>query len=223
MESLTQHIILTTVVTLIVIIIYQNIKKHMKSTNKLLSTREEEIRILQEIQNQESQPTQPSHSPQPSEKDRNIVIDINNRDHSMRLPSNPLRDYDRGALMDPLIPPYKRDEYNENPALVYPSLYSIPTRGFSSSFKRVGYLLNPTADNNDQYKFLILMGKQKYRGSNQYEYYVTSSSKESTIKFDLEKYKKELYTDDKVKIQQLNDVEFDVVIDKNLGFEYTPF
>lgn len=153
-----------------------------------------------------------------------VHIDISNRGHQIPIiPSNPLRDYDHHALGDPLVPPYKRDDYNVNPSLVYPTLYSVPTRGHPTGFRRMGYLTNLEANNTDQYKFLILMGRQKYRGSSQYEYYVVSSSKESNIKIDLENQKKELNTDDTLSIPQLGSSTYTATIDKNLGFDYTPF
>lgn len=152
----------------------------------------------------------------------NIIVNIDNNrpGHHLR---NPLKDYDQRALHDPLMPPFKRDENNMMPELVYPSLYSLPTRGYSTSFKRMGYLTNTEAENSDKYKFLILMGRQKYRNSSQFEYYVVSSSKESNIKFDLERQKKELNTDDVIKVPQLGDMDYTVTIDRNLGFDYVPF
>jgi hypothetical protein len=168
--------------------------------------------------------TSASTPSQPVSQPNKVHIDISNRDHQMPvIPSNPLRDYDHHALGDPLVPPYKRDDYNVNPSLVYPTLYSIPTRGHPTGFRRMGYLTNLEADNTDQYKFLILMGRQKYRGSSQYEYYIVSSSKESNIKIDLENQKKELTTDDTLTIPQLGSGTYTATIDKNLGFDYTPF
>lgn len=134
-------------------------------------------------------------------------------------PTNIFREYDYRVINDPLFPPYKRDDYNINPSLVYPTLYSIPTRGYMTYFKQVGILTNNDAENADEYKFLLLMGRQKYRGSNNYEYYAISSSKDNNIKFDLNQ-KKELYTDDTIIIQQLNNTTYNVTINKNLNYEY---
>ena len=140
----------------------------------------------------------------------------------MPPPVDPLREYDTRALEDPLIPPYKRDDYNIDPYLVYPQLYSFPTRGLSASFRKVGTLINKTAANDDKYKFLILMGRQKYRGSTQFEYYVVSDSKESTIKFELPN-KREIYSEDIVKIRELGDAEYTAHVDRNLPYEYIPY
>ena len=192
--------------------------------NQQLKDANERCTIRQYVASSETTSTNASNLTAPVTQPNKVLIDIDNRSIVPHLlPINPLRDYDRHALKDPLVPPYKRDDYNVNPSIVYPSLYSIPTRGNSAGFRRMGYLTNLTALNSDQYKFLILMGRQKYRGSSRYEYYVVSSSKESNIKIDLENQKKELNTDDTLSIPQLGDATYTVTIDKNLGFDYTPF
>jgi len=134
---------------------------------------------------------------------------------------NPLREYDRRTLEDPLVPPFKRTDYDINPAMMYPTLFSYPTRGGPTAFKKMGTLTDSTADNSDKFKFLLLMGRQKYNNG-PYEYYATATNKEDNIKFDLESIRKELNTGDKVTISQLNK-EYTVTIDRTLGFEYSPF
>jgi len=135
-------------------------------------------------------------------------------------PGQRLREYDYRALNDELTPPFKRDDYYVPPQLIYPREFGLYTRGAPGVFRKMGYLKNL---NSSDYKFLTLMGRQKYQGSTQYEYYVTSTDKDSSIKFYLDKYKRELYDGDKVKVQQLNNQEYDVIIDKNLDFEYIPY
>ena len=128
-----------------------------------------------------------------------------------------MRDYDYRALADPLVPPLKRDDFN----LPFPS---ISTRGFPTAFKKMGTLIDKSASNDDPYKFMFLIGRQKYSGSDVYEYYVTEKGSEGNgaLKFDLPNLRKELYSGDKLKIDELNK-EFDVTIDRNVGYEYTPF
>jgi hypothetical protein len=135
-------------------------------------------------------------------------------------PGQRLREYDYRALNDELTPPFKRDDYYVPPQLIYPREFGLYTRGAPGIFRKMGYLKNL---NSTEYKFLTLMGRQKYQGSTQYEYYVTSTDKDSSIKFYLDNYKRELYDGDKVKVPQLNNQEYDVIIDKNLDFEYIPF
>ena len=135
-------------------------------------------------------------------------------------PGQKLREYDYRALNDELTPPFKRDDYYVPPQLIYPRDFGLYTRGAPGIFRKMGYLKNL---NSPDYKFLTLMGRQKYQGSTQYEYYVTSTDKDSSIKLYLDNYKRELYDGDKVKVNQLNNQEYDVIIDKNLDFEYIPY
>ena len=133
------------------------------------------------------------------------------------------REYDYRTYNDDLTPPRKRDDYNIPPEVIYPNKYKMYTRGGPNSFKKVGYLNNKTADPGDPYKFLTLIGRQKYYNSNTYEYYVVSTNKDENIKFDLEKYKREIFSGDTVKVPQLNDVEYEATIDKVLEYEYNPY
>ncbi len=129
-----------------------------------------------------------------------------------------IKDYDRRTIDDPLTPPFKRDDYMIPAQIVRPDLYGAYTRGAPGVFKKMGYLKNDTAD----YKFLTLMGRQKYMGSTQYEYYVTSTNRDDSIKFYIDNVKRELYDGDKVTVKQLGNEEYDVIIDKNLDLEYNP-
>lgn len=134
-----------------------------------------------------------------------------------------LREYDYRTYNDPLTPPYKRDDYMVPAHIVDPINFGMYTRGVPPVFKKMGYLVDDNATDN-KYKFLTLMGRQKYYNSNQYEYYIVSTDRNENIKFDLgKKYRKELYSGDKVKVPQLNDTEYTVNIDKNLDYEYNPF
>lgn len=129
-----------------------------------------------------------------------------------------IKDYDRRTIDDPLTPPFKRDDYMIPAQIVRPDMYGVYTRGAPGVFKKMGYLKNDTAD----YKFLTLMGRQKYMGSTQYEYYVTSTNRDDSIKFYIDNVRKELYDGDKVTIKQLGNQVYDVIIDKNLDLEYNP-
>jgi hypothetical protein len=129
-----------------------------------------------------------------------------------------IKDYDRRTIDDPLTPPFKRDDYMIPAQIVRPDIYGAYTRGAPGVFKKMGYLKNDAAD----YKFLTLMGRQKYMGSTQYEYYVTSTNRDDSIKFYIDNIKRELYDGDKVTIKQLGNQEYDVIIDKNLDLDYNP-
>ena len=134
-------------------------------------------------------------------------------------PISLLKDYDYRAYADPLTPPFKRDDYMIPAQAFYPNGFDYYTRGEPGMFKKVGYLKNLT-ETNHRYEFLTLMGRQKYMGSTQYEYYVTSTNSDQNLKFYLDAYKKELYEGDSVYVSQLKS-NYEVFIDKNLDFEYS--
>ena len=133
-----------------------------------------------------------------------------------------LRDYDYRTYQDDLTPPRKRDDYDIPANVFYPDRFGLYTRGGPNPFKKMGYLNNKNAQPGDPYKFLTLMGRQKYYNSNTYEYYVVSTNKDENIKFDLDN-KREIFTGDKVKVHQLNNTEYEANIDKVLDYEYNPF
>jgi len=134
-----------------------------------------------------------------------------------------LREYDYKTYHDPLTPPYKRNDYMIPAHIVDPVNFGMYTRGVPPVFKKMGYLIDESSSNENKYKILNLMGRQKHYNSNIYQYYVVSSNRDDNIKFDLEKkYRNELYTGDTVRVQQLNK-DYIVHIDKDLDYEYNPY
>ncbi len=215
----TYLILLVVVVTIIAVYNYFSLTDEIIMARQSCAIRQQNNDRTRFSQNERNQ--QNSNNQQR----RKIHVDINSGHSVPHHPihsEHPYRTYDKKALLDPLTPPWTRDDYNTNPALLYPSLYSIPTRGAPGTFKRLGTVVNEEADNNDKFKFMILMGRSKYLGSNRYEYYVINSSSDSNLKFDLEKLNKELYTDDTITIPQLGEATYKVSIDKTLGHEYSP-
>lgn len=136
---------------------------------------------------------------------------------------SPAREYDYRTFNDPLVPPYKRSDYDLSfpPGSVggYPP---IATRGYPTAFKKMGLLNDLSAPNNDKYKFMFIMGRQTYPNSNYYDYYVTENSDESALKFDLKDMHKELNDGDKVVITELGKT-YTVKVDRDLGWRYSPF
>ena len=131
-----------------------------------------------------------------------------------------IKDYDYRTLEDPLTPPFKRDDYMVPAQMVRPDMFGLYTSGAPGTFRKMGYLKSTGPHN--EYKYLTLIGRPKYNGSSIYEYYVTSTNKDDTIKFYLHKNKKELYDGDHVKVPQIGSEEFEVIIDKDLNLEYNP-
>ncbi len=131
-----------------------------------------------------------------------------------------VRDYDRRTIDDPLTPPFKRDDYMIPSQVVRPDMYGAFTRGAPGVFKKMGYV--KTEEAGADYKILSLLGRQKYQGSTQYEYYVTSTNRDDTIKFYIDGVRKELFTGDTITVPQLGTVVYNVYIDKELDLEYNP-
>lgn len=127
-----------------------------------------------------------------------------------------MRDYDYRALNNPLNPPLKRDMYDSIP-FMFPPEY---TSGYSGIFRKVGMLIKREKDGG-RYDIMILMGRNKYDGSNIFEYYAIENDKDTMAKFELKNHQ-ELYTGDSVKIHELG-CDFEVKIDKTLGYEYNPY
>jgi hypothetical protein len=175
--------------------------------------------LINNIKYQSSQQKQNSQKSQDSQQKINIDV-VNQNDNGENLPIAsdpyaPLRNYDYRTINDPLVPPLKRDDYNI-------PVFPIPTRGFPGGYKKMGTLIDTDADNQDKYKFLFLIGRQKYPGSTQYDYFVIDNNTDSTLKFELHHVHKELFTDDEIEIIELNKT-YKVHIDRSLGFDYNPF
>jgi hypothetical protein len=79
-----------------------------------------------------------------------------------------LNDRDRKAINDDLTPPERRDPEHAYPDREVKNIINLPTRGLPDNYHSVGVLVRK----NDE-KVLQLFGRQKYPGSNQWEYYVT--------------------------------------------------
>jgi hypothetical protein len=154
--------------------------------------------------------------PREERKPQNIFVDVNQSESVLPSMVDPVREYDYRSLNDPLVPPFKRDDFNIG------VLPSIATRGYPTAYKKMGLLIDPDAPNNDPYKFLVLVGRQKHTGSNVYDYYVTENKPDSALKFDLPNLHKELNTDETLEIKELNKT-YNIKIDRSLGFEYSPF
>lgn len=131
---------------------------------------------------------------------------------------DPLRDFDRRAFSDPLAPPRKRNLHE--PDYLNPTLAPIYTQGAPSPYRKVGTLKAVTAidgsddtlDSTAKYQFLYLMASKI--NSNQFNYYVTSTNTQDSIKFELTK-KTEIYDGDYVTISMLDDQGYKVIMDEN--------
>jgi len=171
--------------------------------------------------------TIPPHQQYPQKQqllDKQIINEYNSIPYDSipyMTPQSPyemVREYDYQTLNNPLVAPRKRHDF-EIPTV------SIPTRGIVGSYKKLGILTDKTADNNDKYKFLFLMGRQKYPNSSYFDYYVTEkdSHGNGVLKFNIPNIHKELYTGDTITIPELGDKIYTLTEDKQLEYEYSPY
>jgi hypothetical protein len=111
---------------------------------------------------------------------------------------SPQRDY--RVINDPLYPPEQRSDtgssYYPNPTSLN---FRIPTRGYPPPYQLKGYLV----DENNNGNILQLFGRPKYPGSSEFQYYVSKRDiNNNEIKIDIPQ-KRELYNDDRVKINKI--------------------
>ena len=106
------------------------------------------------------------------ELDLKSIITSNNK---VKPPYDPylekrmfLKKRDINALDDNFSPPERRDQEYAYPDRYVKSIINIPSRGLPDNYHTIGVLVRK----NDE-KVLQLFGRQKYPGSNQWEYYVS--------------------------------------------------
>ena len=110
------------------------------------------------------------------------------------------------------------------PEYLYPTtnvkqLINIPTRGYPDNYQLMGVLLRENTETA-----FNLFGRQKYSGSDQYEYYAQGTMHNNTVKLPIH-HKKELYDGDEVKIPGTNEEngKFKVKLYKFDVPRYDPF
>jgi hypothetical protein len=97
-------------------------------------------------------------------------------------------------------PPERRIPEYAYPDNSFKQIINIPTRGEPDNYQMMGVLLR-----QDTETVFNLFGRQKYPGSNQYEYYAQSNLNNNNVKLPITtKGEKELYDDDNVNIPGMN-------------------
>lgn len=131
-------------------------------------------------------------------------IDLIDRDINF---SDEIRNYDYFKMFDPLEEPTRRVNRYEIQPIHLKTMIDIPTRGYPDNYILMGILRKSSKLNNknDQNDILKLFGRQEYPRSCRYEYYTLINSGLDQIKIPINKSKKELYNDDKVYIEELNE------------------
>ena len=112
-----------------------------------------------------------------------------------------LKKRDVDVVNDDFAPPERREPEHIYPDREVKNIINIPTRGFPDNYQSVGVLVR-----REDEKILQLFGRQKYMGSNQWEYYVTGMDRygfpnKMPIKV---KGDKELFDKDKIELDWLD-------------------
>jgi hypothetical protein len=182
----------------------------MKSTKQ-----EHSLNILNITPVHEQKPVQEPVQEEPVHQNTNNIKTVIVEQPDRMEIRDPIREYDYRQVYDPLERPSKR-EHRWN----LPRLHSIPTRGYPDNFRTFGILTNTNTDATE-YKLLRLFGRERFRSSNQYEYYTMISSGNETIKIPITTKRKyvELYDDDEITIDEINST-FNVKIHRNHDYDY---
>ena len=125
---------------------------------------------------------------------------------------------DHNALKNPLAPPTRRNSNYMYPPFTIP--LNIPTRGYPDTYQYYGNLRRAADE-----KIVKLFGRQKFHGSNEYEYYgIISDSNGSDVKIQID-HTRELYDDDEIDIEFLDTSKgkFKLYINKFDTPKYNPY
>lgn len=118
-----------------------------------------------------------------------------------------VRQYDYHKTFDPLEDPTRRVPRHEIPPVVLKHNIDIPSRGYPDNYNQYGVLVkeHSNKDGDSENRIVRLFGRQRYPGSNQYEYYTMITSGNDLIKIPINnKRRNELYDDDIIYIKELN-------------------
>ena len=129
---------------------------------------------------------------------------------------------DVAVVNDDFVPPERREPEHIYPDREIKNIINVPTRGLPDNYQSVGVLVR-----REDEKILQLFGRQKYMGSNQWEYYVTGMDRygfpnKMPIKV---KGDKELFDKDKIELDWLDKSkgEFEVNLYNFDVPRYNPF
>jgi len=139
------------------------------------------------------------------------------------IPIDPLRKFDYDSVNDDFTPPFRRSYYDDYNYRLVPGLFPTYTRGPPGRFRKVGTLVAEGVAANDRYKFLLLMGRQKWPGGDDYEYYAMSPNVDQKLKFYIRSRGREICGGDIVKIDELEGYTYRFSEDADLSPRYDPY
>lgn len=138
-------------------------------------------------------------------------------------PIDPLRKFDYDAVHDEFTPPFRRSYYDDHSSYaLHPALYPTYSRGPPGRFRKTGTLVAQGVSSSDKYKFMNMIGREKYPGR-EYEYYASSTNTESRVKFYIETKGREIHDGDMVTIPELEGYTFRYKEDPDLSPKYDPY
>lgn len=151
-----------------------------------------------------------------------LNVRVNNGNNGMPH-IDPLRKFDYDAMYDELTPPFRRSYYDEDiPLMPGMGRGGIYTRGPPGRFRKIGTLIAQGSSHNDKYKFMNLLGREKYPGRD-YEYYCTTVDHESKLKIYIETKGKEIRDGDAVQVPELAGYNYIFKEDKDMSPLYDPY
>lgn len=160
-----------------------------------------------------------------------IINQPNNQQINQPKSYDIVKHYDEEKLFNPFEAPAKRPEriqmgYQPINKISNNPLEPYATRGYPDNYHIMGTLT--TNNDIDEYnklnqdnRILSLFGRQKYPGSNEYEYYTMLSTGNVMTKVNIDN-NKELFNDDEVFIKEINKT-YKVNLYKNEEMKYNPF
>jgi hypothetical protein len=116
-----------------------------------------------------------------------------------------IREYDYSKLDDPLVEPTRRVARHEIQPFYLKNMIDIPTQGYPDNFTQIGLLIKEDLSDKSDTNMLRLFGRQEYPGSNHYEYYAMVNNGHDQVKIPVKVRKHELYEDDVVFVDELNE------------------
>ena len=132
---------------------------------------------------------------------------------------NIIKRYDEKKIYDVLEEPSKRPSRSEIGDIGFRRYINIATQGYPDNYHLIGILMNNEGFEN---RILKLYGREKYPRSILWEYYTIISDGNDMIKIEINnKNNKELYTGDKIYIEELNK-EYEVKMYSNDELKYNP-
>jgi len=132
---------------------------------------------------------------------------------------NIIKRYDERKIYDVLEEPSKRPSRSEIGDIGFRRYINIATQGYPDNYHLIGILMNNEGFEN---RILKLYGREKYPRSILWEYYTIISDGNDMIKIEINnKNNKELYTGDKIYIEELNK-EYEVKMYSNDELKYNP-